>query len=68
MAIISCSIKLGLLHYQMKNAGFITRVAFINELPDKGSGAKFLAVMIYQHRDKLYRTRDDLIAFLTEGK
>ncbi len=67
MAIISCSTKPARLHYQMKNAGLNRRVAFMNDLRDRGLGANCLAVMTYQQGDAPYKTRDGLIAFLTEG-
>ena len=51
----------------MKNAGLNTKVAFMNSMRDKGLGAEFLAVMTYEKGDNAYRTREDLLAFLSHG-
>ena len=51
----------------MKNAGLNTKVAFMNSMRDKGLGADFLAVMTYERGDNAYRTREDLLGFLTHG-
>ena len=34
----------------------------MNQLPEKGLGADFLALMTYEGGDLLYKTRDDLLA------
>ncbi|KAL8725678.1 MAG: hypothetical protein Q9181_006325 [Wetmoreana brouardii] len=67
LAIISCSTKLVRLHYQLKNAGLNTRVGFMNRLREHGLVSDYLAVMTYEESDRPYRTRDDLVAFLTHG-
>ena len=67
LAITSCSTKLARLHYQLKNAGLNSRVAFMNRLREKGLGADFLAVMTYEAGDPPYKSRDDLLRFLTHG-
>ena len=67
MGIISCSTKLARLHYQLKNAELNTRVTFVNQLREKGLGAEWLAVMTYEHGDPAYKSREDLVRFLTDG-
>ena len=51
----------------MKNAGLNTKVSFMNSMRDKGLCANFLAVMTYERGDNAYKTREDLLGFLTHG-
>ena len=67
LAITSCSTKLARLHYQLKNADLNSRVVFMNRLREKGLSVDFLTMMTYEAGDLFYKSRDDLLRFLTHG-